>query len=59
MAWVLRCDRCEKIYSEKNEGYRRILLGCYKEGSEYKVKNKGFDLCQECMKQIVDFLGGL
>ena len=39
MAWVLQCDRCEKIYSEKNEGYRRILLGYFKEGSEYKVTN--------------------
>ena len=55
MAWVMQCDRCKKIFEHK-EGYRRLLLGYFKRDEEWTSRNKGLDLCPECMGKIINFL---
>ena len=55
MAWVMQCDRCKKIFEHK-EGYRRLLLHYFRGEEEWIKKGKDWDLCPECMKQVINFL---
>ena len=58
MAWVMQCDKCKTIFEHK-EGYRRLLLRYFKYDEECVRKSKGWDLCPECMKQVINFLDGV
>lgn len=61
MADAKRCDRCGNYY-EKNSKYRSVVRGeTYVTGikttyGEEKLMDRCFDLCDDCLTALDDFL---
>lgn len=63
---AFKCDRCKKYYdyypyvtiNKANKGYNAIKTIFVSENNQATMYSRDYELCQECMIKLIEFLEG-